>query len=118
MLDNVYGGEYLTVTGGQSYMPYINPTASMSGMVRFLNNNMEIYDGSIWHRVTGGSAHVNLDTRALAIMKWAEEKMRREQEIADMAKIHPGVADLANKVAIAEEQLTAFYELAKKEAEQ
>lgn len=118
MLDNVYGGEYITVSGGNSYMPYINPTGSMSGMVRFVNNNMEIYDGSTWHRVTGGSAHVNLDSRALAIMKWAEEKMRREQEIADMIKTHPGVADLANKVALAEEQLAAFVELAKKEDQQ
>ncbi len=107
MIDNVYGGdEYLLVNSSTTgYVPYISPTQPMSGMVRFNNNRMEVYDGTSWHQVSGGSAHINLSSDAKDILNWAKNKMREEQEQRMLGREFAGVAEALELMRIARENL-------------
>ena len=83
MIDYIMGGEYLTVTSNKGAQPYINKGSGqpMIGAVSYDSNSqsMKVYDGSTWMTVGGGSATVNLNGNAISIFKWAEQKMREEQ---------------------------------------
>jgi len=99
VIDNVYGDEFLLVNSNPGYNPYINPTQPMSGMVRFNSNRMEAYDGSTWHNVGGGNAHIQLSPEAKEILAWAKKKMHEERQIEALAATNE---DIAKASALAE----------------
>lgn len=112
MIDNVFSSSpYLVAHSSASYAPYVNPTQPMSGMVRFNSNRMEVYDGQSWLSISGGSSNIDLSVKAQNIMKWAEEKMTLELRAQELAKTHPGVDDLLDAIAEAEEKLKVFVTL-------
>lgn len=106
MIDNVYGGdEFLYVSTNNGYMPYTNPSQPMNGMVRCHNNHLEVYDGSSWHTITGGTAHVGLSAEARDVLIWARTKMKEEMQAAVLAKDNEDVAKAVKIVNLAHEHL-------------
>ena len=106
MIDNVYGGsEFLTVSQSNGYMPYINPTQPMSGMVRCNNNRLEVYDGSSWHPTGGGTVHINLTDEAKDIIAWARKKMIEEHQAETLAKDNADIAKATRLVELAQDHL-------------
>lgn len=107
MIDNVYGGgEFLVVSQSSSgYMPYTNPSQPMNGMVRCNSNRLEVYDGSSWHPISGGTVHVNLTDEAKDIIAWARTKMKEEMQAAALAKDNEDVAKAVKIVNLAHEHL-------------
>lgn len=104
MITNIYStGAFVTVNGSVSGT-YVNPGNASAGMLRYLNNQMQVYDGSSWLPI-GGTANVGLSPEAEEIMTWAREKMRAEQEARAMAEQYPAVADAMGAVREAEQQL-------------
>lgn len=102
MIDYVVGGEYLNVTSNKGAQPYINmgSTQPMMGALTYDYNSqsMKVYDGNGWMTVGGGSATVNLNQNAIAILKWAEKKMFEEQELNALCDKHPAIKDLVNEM--------------------
>ena len=96
------GGEYLSVTSNKGSQPYINMSSSqpMIGALSFdsSSQNMKVYDGNGWQTIGGGSATVNLSGNAIAILKWAEHKMREEQELQALANSNPTIKDLVDQM--------------------
>ena len=110
MITNVYSNSaFVTVTSAVSG-PYINPGSPSAGMLRYHNNQMQVYDGSSWLAM-GSSANVGLSPEAEEIMIWAREKMRAEQEARAMAEQYPAVADALNAVWESEQQLKTIVAL-------
>lgn len=106
MIDNVYGGdEFLCVSTNSGYMPYISPNQPMSGMVRCNNNRLEVYDGSTWHTINGGTSHVSLSAEARDVLNWARTKMKEEMQAAVLAKDNEDVAKAVKIVNLAHEHL-------------
>lgn len=106
MIDNVYGGgEFLVVSQSNGYMPYVNPTQPMSGMVRCNNNRLEVYDGSSWHPIGNGTVHVNLTDEAKNILEWTRSKMQEEQQAKKLAQENEDVAKAVKIVNLAHEHL-------------
>lgn len=109
MIDYIVGGEYLNVTSNKGATPYINMNSSqpMVGALSYDNSSssMKVYDGSIWQTIGGGSASINLSGNAVAILKWAEDKMREEQHLKVLAEKHPAIKDLLDQIKEKEEQL-------------
>ena len=104
MITNVYStGSYLTVSSAVGG-PYINPGTPSAGMLRYHNQQVQVYDGSSWLAMTG-TASVGLSGEAEEIITWAREKMQQEREARAMAEQYPAVADALNSVREAEEQL-------------
>jgi hypothetical protein len=62
-------------------------------MVRYINNNIEVYDGSAW--VTLGSSYpqIDLDGVTQEAIQWVKQKMIEEKRMLELAKTHPTVAD-------------------------
>ena len=75
-------GRYLEVQGGSPSTTYISNHSGQPGIgnMRYNTSNqqMEVYDGNNWQNLGGGVANVHLDSRAISILKWAEQKMQEE----------------------------------------
>lgn len=119
MIDYVIGGEYLNVTSNKGAQPYINMSSSqpMIGALSYDHNSslMKVYDGNVWQTIGGGSATVNLNANAIAILKWAEKKMFEEAERERLAETNPTIRDLMNQIKQKEEQLNIVQTLIKEE---
>lgn len=94
------GGEYMNVTSSKGASPYINTSNPITGMVSYdgSSQSMKVYDGNNWVTVGGGSASVNLSPNAIAILKWAEQKMQEEYELQHLAASNPTIKDLVDQM--------------------
>ena len=119
MIKNVYvNGPFLRVDQtGQSYnTPYINMSNASAGMVRWNSNSFEVYDGSVWHRIGGdGQAMISMDQNAVSDIMWAEQKMREEAEMVELAKKHPAVEDAVTHLKDAQSRVKVVMALVKEE---
>lgn len=61
----------------------------------------------------GESASIGLSNEGEAIMSWARNKMMEEQRIQELARTNPTVADAADAVMTAQEQLRMVVALVK-----
>jgi len=110
MITNVYSTNSFVTAHSVTAVPYISPGSSSAGLVRYLNNQMQVYDGSSWLPL-GSTASVGLSSEAEAIMTWARKKMEEEQEARAMAEQYPAVADALNAVWESEQQLKTIVAL-------
>lgn len=102
MIDYVIGGEYLNVTSHKGAQPYVNMSSQqpMVGALAYdnISSSMKVFDGNSWVAIGGGSATVNLNPNAIAILKWAEKKMFEEQELNSLCEKHPAIKDVVNEM--------------------
>ena len=102
MIDYIVGGEYLNVTSNKGAQPYINMSSSqpMVGALAYDHGSgsMKVYDGNNWQIIGGGSATVNLNQNAIAILKWAEKKMFEEQELQALCNSNPTIKDIVSEM--------------------
>jgi hypothetical protein len=82
-------------------LPYISPGAVGSGMVRYNSNiqQLEVNDGAVWLQL-GQTSSIGLTQEAEQALQWAQQQLKREQELDALAKQHPGVKDLQEKLEI------------------
>jgi hypothetical protein len=76
---------------------------------------LKVYDGGSWISLGGGSASINLSPDAINTLKWAEKKMREEQELLVLAETNPAIKDLVNQIREKEEQIKIVQALIKEE---
>jgi len=104
MITNVYSsGKFVTANSIVSG-PYINPGSPSAGMVRYHNNQMQVYDGSSW-LVLGGTASVGLTPDAELLLEWVSKRRDEEAEARRLAEQYPAVDDALGAVREAEQQL-------------
>jgi hypothetical protein len=103
MIRNITAGQGIYITNNGHSMPYIDMTRASAGMVRYNNNNFEIYDGSSWIIMQSSYPQVELSGDAQAVINWARTKMAEESRIKELAAKHPTVADAVKAVERAEE---------------
>jgi hypothetical protein len=103
MITNIYGtSPYITVSNPTG--PYISPGAASAGLVRYHNNQTQVFDGNAWLAL-GGSSSVGLTAMADEALAWAIKKMAQERAAQVLAEKHPTVADALDAVRLAEQQL-------------
>jgi len=120
MIKTMYAnGPYLKVeTTGQSYnTPYIDMSRPSAGMVRWNNNQFEVYDGgSSWIPIGGnGSAMISLQHNADSAIMWVERKMQEEACLKTLAERHPALADAIDHLKEAEARLQVVTALVEEE---
>jgi hypothetical protein len=93
MIRNITAGYGIHIGGGNYNTPYIDATRPSAGMVRYLNNNFEIYDGSNWMTMQASYPQVELSGEVQSILAWAQGKMAEEARVKELAAKHPTVAD-------------------------
>lgn len=105
MIRNITAGPGIHIANNSYSTPYIDMTRPSAGMVRYNNNNLEIYDGSSWMIMQSSYPQVELSGEVQAILTWARKKIADEARIQELADKHPSVADALEAVARAEEQV-------------
>jgi hypothetical protein len=113
MLNGLMGQGHIVVSNGYGNAPYINPGAPSSGMVRYINNNFEVYDGSSWQILSAAYPTVDLTGAANSAITWAMNKMAEEAELARLAKEHPAIKAAYDNMLKAAEQLKTTIILSK-----
>lgn len=82
-------------------------------MITNINTNGRFIITSKYRGENGENVTISLTQTADAIMVWAEMKMLEERRIAELAKTNPTVADAAQVLKTAEEQLRVVMALVK-----
>jgi hypothetical protein len=87
--------------------PYVSPNDSipMMGMVRYINQRFEVYNGGSWLPMSGGYVNISMNGASSEALDWAVNKMSQEKRIIELAKENPTVADAYDAVKHAQEQL-------------
>jgi flagellar hook-basal body complex protein FliE len=100
------------IFAGPDSSPYITQNGAAAGMVRYNTSNqqLEAYDGSIWHRIVTNE-NVGLTHEAVEAIHWARKKIEEEAKLKALAEKHPGVADAMAELKRASEQLEIMVQL-------
>jgi hypothetical protein len=93
MIRSITGGQGIMVSGSAYSAPYINTNIPSAGMVRYINGNFEVYDGSSWLVLQSGYPTIELDSETREIIRWAQNRMIEEERMKALAAKHPTVAD-------------------------
>ena len=93
MIKGLQGISGLTVTGGNTSMPYINQNNNnpIQGMLRVWGNDMQVFDGNSWINMSTSYATVGLDQDVLDIVQWARKKRAQEDEWYKLASSNEAV---------------------------
>ena len=94
---------YLRVSSNQPGT-YINNCSGAQGVgnMRFntVDQRIEIWDGNIWKELDMQYVSVGLDQEAVELLDWARDKRQQDLRIKKLAKQHPGIQDLQQKLEI------------------
>jgi hypothetical protein len=93
MIKGLMGTDGLTVTGGDTAVPYVSQNINnpVTGMVRVWGNDMQVFDGTAWIHMNTSYATVKLDTSAQIVLEWARKKMKEEEALLSLPSDHPAV---------------------------
>ena len=102
MINNIAPGPYINVLGMPGAVPWFNASTLSAGQLRYNPSGscLEVYDGNIWQRFSGGYMTVGLSPEAERVVRWAEEKMREEAELKLRMKDHPGLQEAYDRLEI------------------
>jgi hypothetical protein len=111
------GGNNIVVSGGSSFMPYVNMSTPSAGMLRYngTNQSLETYDGAGWLTIASNHATIELTGSANSAIAWAMTKMAEEAELQKLAQSHPAVRAAYDAFKRAGEQLKTTIILSKDE---
>jgi hypothetical protein len=113
MIKGITGLRHVVVSGANPSYPYISPGAASAGMLRFHNNEFQVYDGNTWMRVADSHPMIDLSPAANEALEWAMEKRQQELEMEKLAENHPAVAIALENLNKAKDQLKATIILSK-----
>jgi hypothetical protein len=99
--------KHLNVSGGGPTSIWINDGAPSAGLVRYRNNNFEVYDGASWVTVNGSLGSIGIVPSSEAALDWAMKKMIEEANLKTLADTHPAVKIAVENLEKAKLQLDA-----------
>ena len=111
-------GKYMYIHGGYNSGPYVNNSNTSAGMIRYNNNNLEVYDGSSWLAITGSAATVGLSPVAESAIDWVIRQMEEEKELLALAEKSKSVAIAVENLNKAKAELKLIALLAKEQNEE
>lgn len=107
---------FLQVHNGDPNPLYYNTSNMSAGMVRYYNNEFQVYDGQTWLSVPNQFTSVSLTQSAVDAINWASKQMFEDRELEQLSKDHPSVAAALENVRKAQEQLKITIILSKDES--
>jgi len=95
----------VTVSGGDTSLPYINPNLSnpIQGMLRINNTNVEVFNGTSWQTLPSSYATVTLDQDIQDIIQWARTQRQLELNRATLIANNPAL-EIAYRAVLRAEQ--------------
>jgi hypothetical protein len=83
----------VTVSGGDTSLPYVNPNPNnpMTGMLRINNTNIEVFNGSGWQMISSSYATVSIDQEVLDVIQWARTQRTMAMNRLTLAQNNPAL---------------------------
>jgi hypothetical protein len=108
MIKGLQGISGITVSGGNTSVPYVNQNHSnpIQGMIRIWGSDMQVFDGSSWMNLSTSYSTVGLDQDTQNLLQWVRSKQRQEIEILELATKNEAVRIALENVKKAQDQLT------------
>jgi len=105
MIKGLMGTCGITVSAGNTSLPYIGPNANnpIQGMLRVNNTDLEVFNGTSWQQLATSYATVTLDQDVLDIIQWARTQRQLEQNRATLIENNPAL-EKAYKAILRAEQ--------------
>ncbi len=106
MIRTLNAGSFLQVEGVNHSDPYINyNNGATTGMVRYVNNTFQVYDGNIWQNIGQSYPMIKLTESATKAIDWAIKEMEFEAQLEKMGDEHPAIKAAHENFRRAAEQL-------------
>jgi hypothetical protein len=104
MIKGLMGTVGLTVSGGNTTIPYISTNVNnpIQGMIRINNTDMEVFNGTGWQTLNTGYATVSLDDDTQSLLQWARMERARQLERERKADQHPALQKALEAIERAE----------------
>ena len=105
----------ITVSGGNTALPYVgpNPSNPMTGMVRINNTELEVFNGSNWQQISTSYATVTMDQDILDIIQWGRKKRDEERAWESLANDNKAVKIALDNLEQAKRQLDVTVKLSR-----
>jgi hypothetical protein len=105
MIKGLTGVTGITVSGGNTALPYIGPNSSnpLTGMLRINNTELEVFNGSNWQMIGSSYATVSLDQEILDVIQWARTQRTMAMNRLTLAQKNPALMKALEAVKRAEE---------------
>ena len=118
MIKGLQGVTGVTVTGGNTALPYVgpNPNNPLTGMIRINNTELEVFNGSAWQMLSSSYATVSLDQDILDIVQWARTQRQLQLNRETLVKNNPALQKAYKAVQRAEENFDILQRIVTGEA--
>jgi hypothetical protein len=104
MIKGLTGITGITVSGGNTALPYVgpNPNNPMTGMIRINNTELEVFNGSSWQMISSSYATVSIDQEVLDVIQWARTQRTLEMNRKTLIENNPALEKAYEAVKRAE----------------
>jgi hypothetical protein len=115
MIKGLMGTCGITVSGGNTTLPYVPPNSSnpMTGMVRINMTELEVFNGSSWQQLSSSYATVTMDQDVLDSIQWARKKRDEERAWESLASENKAVKIALDNLEQAKRQLDVTIKLSR-----
>ena len=105
MIKGLAGIAGLTVSGGNTALPYIGPNSNnpMTGMLRIHNTDIEVFNGNNWQQLSTSYATVSLDQETQDLLLWAKAQRQMALNRMTIAQNNPALMKALEAVKRAED---------------
>lgn len=105
MIKGLMGNQGLTVSGGNTSLPYINQNANnpIQGMLRINGTEMEVFNGTSWQMLSTSYATVSLDQDTQDLLQWARAQRTMALNRMTLAQNNPALMKALEAVKRAED---------------
>jgi len=115
MIKGLMGTCGVTVSAGNTTLPYVGPNVNnpMTGMIRINNTELEVFNGTSWQMISSSYATVSLDQEILDVIQWARAQRTMAMNRLTLAQNNPALMKALEKLKKAEddfELLSKFVE--------
>ncbi len=93
MIKGLMGTCGVTVSGGDTSLPYVspNPNNPIQGMLRINNTNIEVFNGTAWQILNSSYATVSIDQEILDVIQWARAQRTMAMNRLTLAQNNPAL---------------------------
>ena len=115
MIKGLQGISGITVSGGNTALPYVGPNANnpMTGMLRINGTEMEVFNGSSWQMLSTSYATVGLDQDVLDLVQWSRKRRDEEKMWQSLANDNKAVKIALDNLEEAKRQLDVTVKLSR-----
>jgi hypothetical protein len=105
MIKGLIGTTGVTVSGGNTALPYVGPNTNnpMTGMIRIHNTELEVFNGSSWQMLPSSYATVGFDQETQDLLQWARTQRTMAMNRLTLAQKNPALMKALEAVKRAED---------------